>query len=727
MNHYPQAWGRPRDDVYGAYDSSYLQQSTPISHTQSPTVTGTSVLGVKFKDGVVIAADNLASYGSLARFTDIKRIRTFPPNTAIGFGGDISDMQYLDRLLSSLDIRENYLSSAEHTLNAKNLHTYLSKVLYKRRSDFNPLWNMILVAGFDDDDKPFLASADLLGTTFSAPTLATGFGAHLAQPLLRKLTPKDEESVPEITKEQAVEAVKACMKVLFYRDARSMDKYSIAVVTKDGVELKEDEKLEDQSWAFADQIRGYGTQPQFQNPTLTSSGRTFGGQLTRLDGAAPAFVPASIPPSPSTTGSENRQATSPKAKQRQRKASPSRSTATDIATRIHDDIGHGIYECAVCVAAITLIPSATIAEWILPNAGESVMPFSIVVDTSVVSDAVQCDDECARLERNHNLALALHISDDHTDNHVPYSTTTLTAYVQDVAWAHKQEEILRLFAADENEKRYRFKPMKPRQRAFLHSIAEDFGLDSESVDPEPHRHVILFKTPKFVAAPMKTLAQAARIRKSQLNVIVPIATTPKDAVKPPFNGFLLTKPRFALTEDELRPVVQKAAPSTLFTISFLPTEGDVALIPTAPQETDHVTALLTKLQPTLSAEIIKAKLAATVILAHFDTTDLATRVLRVQGSQTAASSGGWSQVVAKKAAPVTAPRIAEPLGQRPVYTVLGSRLAQARKEKENEKRSKPRKEESVVEDWEDEVERDEAAGNEVAMADAGSNARVDAQ
>jgi 20S proteasome subunit beta 7 len=119
---------------------------------------------------------------------------------------------------------------------------------------------MILVAGLDEDDKPFLSLADLLGTTYSAPTLATGFGAHLAQPLLRRLVPEDDASVPNITKEQAIEAVKECMKVLFYRDARSMDRYSIAVVTKDGIDLKENEKLENQSWAFADQIRGYGTQ-----------------------------------------------------------------------------------------------------------------------------------------------------------------------------------------------------------------------------------------------------------------------------------------------------------------------------------------------------------------------------------------------------------------------------------------------------------------------------------
>jgi 20S proteasome subunit beta 7 len=50
---------QPRDDVYGAYDPSHFQTAGPNQHTQSPIVTGTSVLAAKFKDGVVIAADNL--------------------------------------------------------------------------------------------------------------------------------------------------------------------------------------------------------------------------------------------------------------------------------------------------------------------------------------------------------------------------------------------------------------------------------------------------------------------------------------------------------------------------------------------------------------------------------------------------------------------------------------------------------------------------------------------
>jgi len=202
-----------------------------------------------------------ASYGSLARFSDVKRLRKFNDFAVVGLGGDVSDMQYIDRLLNTLSIDQNYGSSdAATALNAKNLHTYISKVMYKRRSDFNPLWNAILVAGIDEHKKPFLASADLLGTTFSAPTLATGFGAHLAQPILRRYVP-DEKAAAALTKEDAVKAVKECMKVLFYRDARSIDNYSIAVVEADKeVDIKENEKLENQSWAFAEGIKGYGTQ-----------------------------------------------------------------------------------------------------------------------------------------------------------------------------------------------------------------------------------------------------------------------------------------------------------------------------------------------------------------------------------------------------------------------------------------------------------------------------------
>src|SRR5690606_34257030 len=88
-------------------------------------------------------------------------------------------------------IKESYLPEGHSPLLAPHIYTYLSKLLYARRSRINPLWNSLLVAGLNADETPFLASVDLLGTTFSAPCLATGFGAHLAIPILRKVVPDD--------------------------------------------------------------------------------------------------------------------------------------------------------------------------------------------------------------------------------------------------------------------------------------------------------------------------------------------------------------------------------------------------------------------------------------------------------------------------------------------------------------------------------------------------------
>ncbi|CAB1103648.1 unnamed protein product [Ectocarpus sp. CCAP 1310/34] len=42
-------------------------------YTSQPIVTGTSVLGIK--DGVMLAADTLASYGSLARYKNVERLK----------------------------------------------------------------------------------------------------------------------------------------------------------------------------------------------------------------------------------------------------------------------------------------------------------------------------------------------------------------------------------------------------------------------------------------------------------------------------------------------------------------------------------------------------------------------------------------------------------------------------------------------------------------------------
>lgn len=68
-------------------------------NTQQPIVTGTSVISMKYDNGVIIAADNLGSYGSLLRFNGVERLIPVGDNTVVGISGDISDMQHIERLL----------------------------------------------------------------------------------------------------------------------------------------------------------------------------------------------------------------------------------------------------------------------------------------------------------------------------------------------------------------------------------------------------------------------------------------------------------------------------------------------------------------------------------------------------------------------------------------------------------------------------------------------------
>ena len=330
--------------------------------------------------------------------------------------------------------------------------------------------------------------------------------------------------------------------------------------------------------------------------------------------------------------------------------------------------------------------------------------------------SLECDDECARLIRNRKLALALNIDPEaHKDDHIPYSNETLKMFRENVKWGQTQEREIRVFAADETEKRLRFKPMPPHQRAFLHSISEDFGFDSESMDPEPYRHVAVFKTPRFVMAPMKTLAECIRIRASAEASGAPVAEIQKklQASNENYNGFLLSNPRFGLTLEELRTDFAASLDSTLglsYEISFLPSEEIVIKARPASSSTvissSAIEASIKVLKASLSASISSKHLATSIQLCALDSSLNITR----REMDDPANNGGWSQVAAKAAAPRTAPRQTA-VGEKSVYTVLGSKLRDAKKKKEEMKKAK----EVVVDDWEEEMRKEEEAEEKAAV------------
>lgn len=79
-----------------------------------------------------------------------------------------------------------------------------------------------------------MGTVDKLGTAYEDKAICTGYGGHLALPLIRDYMDKN----PKFTQEEAVKLVHKSMEILYYRDARSYPKYQYAVITKDGVKIE---------------------------------------------------------------------------------------------------------------------------------------------------------------------------------------------------------------------------------------------------------------------------------------------------------------------------------------------------------------------------------------------------------------------------------------------------------------------------------------------------------
>ncbi|ODA77375.1 hypothetical protein RJ55_07003 [Drechmeria coniospora] len=203
----------------------------------------------------------------------------------------------------------------------------------------------------------------------------------------------------------------------------------------------------------------------------------------------------------------------------------------------------------------------------------------------------------------------------------------------------------------------RYKPMTSIYRQFLHVLAEDYGLESQSEDVEPYRYVIVSKGQRFVSAPSKTLAQCVAIKDSRAAEVTAVPAsrpqTPRFApAADPFNGFLLTSPRFGLTSEDVATTLEndfKSQPSLRFAISFLPTD-EVLLRASA-----HYSAFLSppameqalaKLKPRLAKTIGHQSLAGNILLCHVDSKEHVAR--REDLARNDAS--GWSAVAGRAAA-----------------------------------------------------------------------------
>lgn len=166
------------------------------------------------------------SYGSTKRYKSFPRLFKANETTLVGAGGELSDFQYLQDLLDELSA-DDFCADDGLRRSPAALCSYLTRVLYNRRSKFDPLWNSLVLAGVDQANggKPFLGAVSMLGVKYEDGHVATGFGAHLARPLFR------ERHSPDMSRADAEALMREALAVCYYRDKQSINKFQIATVT----------------------------------------------------------------------------------------------------------------------------------------------------------------------------------------------------------------------------------------------------------------------------------------------------------------------------------------------------------------------------------------------------------------------------------------------------------------------------------------------------------------
>ncbi|CAF2392598.1 unnamed protein product [Rotaria sp. Silwood2] len=217
------------------------------TRTVTPIVTGSSVAAFVFNGGVILAADVLGSYGSLAKYRNLPRIHQVNDRTILALGGDLSDADYIKEAIDA-KVEEDLVQEDGSEMTPLALYAWCTRLMYHRRTKLNPLLTSVVVAGIENNE-PFLGRINDKGSAFKEFLIMTGIANHLAQGWIRTIL----ENSNQLNKDQAEHLMDRIIKQLFYRDCRAFARYRVCIVTKDGVEFKAKEVQPD--WSLAPLLR----------------------------------------------------------------------------------------------------------------------------------------------------------------------------------------------------------------------------------------------------------------------------------------------------------------------------------------------------------------------------------------------------------------------------------------------------------------------------------------
>ncbi|KAI5189637.1 20S proteasome subunit beta 7 [Nematocida minor] len=241
--------------VKGQEMRPYMFAEEPIQVHAKSYVMGTTVLAIKYKDGIMVASDTQLSYGSYCKYKNIERVGVVSKNTFLGSSGEYSNFQ---EMLKMLRIKMNPPGDKEPYLGPRECFEIVKNHMYKKRCEGIPELNTHVIAGMEDAPKSetlpyeydpsgkFLGVVDHLGNFYYDSIVGTGIGAYLAVPILRAKIGSNTD-LPE---EEAHKILTDAMSTLFYRDTRASDTIQVSKITKNEITVSKPFTLKT-SWEIA--------------------------------------------------------------------------------------------------------------------------------------------------------------------------------------------------------------------------------------------------------------------------------------------------------------------------------------------------------------------------------------------------------------------------------------------------------------------------------------------
>ncbi|MFB6243324.1 MAG: archaeal proteasome endopeptidase complex subunit beta [Halobaculum sp.] len=193
--------------------------------------TGTTTVGLKTDDAVVLATDMRASLGRMVSSKNVQKVEEIHPTGALTIAGSVSAAQNLIETLRA-EVRL-YESRRGEDMSMQALSTLTGNLL---RSGAFFIVQPIL--GGVDDEGTHVYSIDPAGGMTEEEYTVTGSGSQYALGVLEQ--EYDEELSVEAAERVATQAIQSAVE----RDLASGNGINVAVVTEDGVDVSSYKDIE---------------------------------------------------------------------------------------------------------------------------------------------------------------------------------------------------------------------------------------------------------------------------------------------------------------------------------------------------------------------------------------------------------------------------------------------------------------------------------------------------